>query len=291
MIGYNSYSEDQYASSSYSFRYANDPSNTLRDSYQYKDGLAPYWKTFGGSRNRWGDYSGTIVDPSDDLDFWTLQEYAELPSSQDHWGTWWAYIDLDALPEADFSVNITSVPTGSGANFTDLSKYTPTEWFWKFEGGTPATSTDQHPQNIVYETSGLFDVMLISTNYLGSDTLVLEDYINSNTTILPEIYFVPSDTLPCIGEVVTFEDFSVYNPIEWKWDFYPNDVTFVNGTNEHSQHPEVVFNLPFAYELTFTATNLNGSSKVTKPHFIHSGGLYLPFAEDFESKTFNLKRE
>ncbi|MEZ5194996.1 MAG: hypothetical protein R2764_00940 [Bacteroidales bacterium] len=78
MIGYGSFSPEQYASCSYSFRYAGDPLNTLRDSYQYKDGLAPYWKTFGGDRNRWGDYTGTVVDPVDDLDFWTLQEYADL---------------------------------------------------------------------------------------------------------------------------------------------------------------------------------------------------------------------
>ncbi|MCD4732476.1 MAG: T9SS type A sorting domain-containing protein, partial [Bacteroidales bacterium] len=289
MIGYNSYSEDQYASSSYSFRYGDDPPNTLRDSYQYKDGLAPYWKTFGGSRNRWGDYSGTVVDPVDDLDFWTLQEYADLPSSQDHWATWWAYIDIDAVPKADFTVNITSVPTGSGVNFTDLSKYGPTEWLWEFEGGTPSTSTDQHPQNIIYENSGLFNVTLIATNYLGSNTFVMEDFINSNTTILPEVQFLTSDTLPCIGEVVYFEDRTIYNPIEWMWEFYPDYVTFVNGTDENSQHPEVTFDLSVKYEVTFIATNLNGSSSVTKSDFIHSGGLHLPFMEDFESMTFNTK--
>ncbi len=287
MIGYNSFSGDQYASSSYSFRYAADPPNTLRESYQFKDGLAPYWKTFGGARNRWGDYSGTVIDPVDDLDFWTLQEYAELPSSQDHWGTWWAYIDIDAKPSADFTVNITSVPTGSGVNFTDLSKYGPTEWLWEFEGGTPATSTDQNPQNIVYENSGLFDVKLIAANYLGSDTVVMQDFINSNTTILPEVHFVASDTLPCTGEIVFFEDHSIYNPVEWTWEFIPDYVTFVNGTDQHSQHPQVVFDLPVKYEITFTATNLNGSSSVTKPDFIRSGGLYLPFTEDFESKSFN----
>jgi len=289
MIGYSSFSEEQYASASYSFRYANDPPNTLRDSYQYKDGLAPYWKTFGGDRNRWGDYSGTVVDPVDDLDFWTLQEYADLPTGDDHWATWWAYVNIDDVPKADFTVNISSVPTGSGADFSDLSKYEPTEWLWKFDGGTPATSTDQHPQNIIYENSGLFDVTLIATNYLGSDTIVMENFINSNTTILPDVYFMTSDTLPCIGNVVHFEDQSVYNPIEWNWEFYPDEVTFVNGTDKNSQHPEVLFNLPVKYSLSYTVTNLNGSSSVTNSDLIYSGGLFLPFIEDFETMTFNSK--
>ena len=31
-------------------------------------------------KNRWGDYSATVVDPTDDTKLWTLQEYAEEPS-------------------------------------------------------------------------------------------------------------------------------------------------------------------------------------------------------------------
>ena len=283
MIGYNSYSPEQYASGSYSFRYADDPQNTLRDSYQYIDGLAPYFKTFGGNRNRWGDYSGTVVDPVDDLDFWTLQEYADLPGSQDQWSTWWAYIDIDAVPEAQFEANITTVPTGNGVDFMDLTKYEPTAWLWEFEGGTPSTSTQQNPHNIVYEDSGLFDVTLTATNYLGSNTLIMEEYIKSSTSILPEIQFTVSDTIPCIGDPVQFEDQTIYNPIQWEWEFFPNDVTFVNGTNENSQNPEVKFNIPYHYEVTLSASNLNGSSSITKNALVHVGGVGLPFGEDFES--------
>ncbi|MCD4790030.1 MAG: PKD domain-containing protein [Bacteroidales bacterium] len=286
MIGYASFSSEQYASGSYSFRYADDPVNTLRERYQYIDGLAPYYKTYGGSRNRWGDYTATWVDPVDDLDFWTIQQYADLPVSLDLWGTWWAYINIDAVPEAGFTSNITSVPTGTGVHFTDLSRYEPSEWSWIFEGGTPSTSTAQNPQIIIYENSGLYDVTLIATNYLGSDTLVLEDYIDANTTILPEIYFIVNDTLPCIGDTVAFEDLSIYNPVAWLWEFAPDYVTFVNGTDETSQNPQVSFNYPFAYELTLTVTNNNGSSSLSKSGLIKSGGKPLPFVEDFESKFF-----
>jgi PKD repeat protein len=289
MIGYASFSPEQYASGSYSFRYADDPPNTLRDSYQYIDGLAPYYKTYGAERNRWGDYSGTVVDPVDDLDFWTLQEYADLPGSQDQWSTWWAYVNLDAAPKANFEANIVSVPTGSGASFTDKSKYEPSEWLWIFEGGSPATSTAQNPQNIVYQSSGLFDVTLVATNYLGSDTLVMEDYINSNTTILPEVSFSADKTTPCTTDTVWLSDASVYNPIEWQWEFYPDSVTFVNGTTSHSQNPQVIFDLPTPYDVTLTATNLNGSSTLVKTDLIYPGGLFLPFEEDFESLFFTDK--
>ncbi|MCD4694605.1 MAG: T9SS type A sorting domain-containing protein [Bacteroidales bacterium] len=287
MIGFGSFSENQYASSSYAFRYEDDPQNTMRDFYQYKDGLAPYYKTFGGSRNRWGDYTATWVDPVDDLDFWTLQEYAELPSGQDEWGTWWAYINIDAIPEAHFESNISSVPVGSGANFTDLSKFDPDSWEWIFEGGTPATSTEQNPQNIIYENEGLYDVTLIVTNYLGSNTLVMEDFIDANTTVLPEIDFVVNDTLPCISDTLTLQDFSIYNPNQWQWDISPDYAVFINGTGENSQNPQFRLDYPFEYEVTLTATNNNGNSSLSKTKYIKVGGEPLPFSEDFETRDFN----
>jgi hypothetical protein len=55
-----------------------------------KAGEAPYNKIFDGEDNRWGDFSATVVDPTDDTSFWTLQEYAKLPvSGISQWGTWW----------------------------------------------------------------------------------------------------------------------------------------------------------------------------------------------------------
>ena len=286
MIGYGSFSPEQYASCSYSFRYADDPANVLRDRYQFKDGLAPYYKTFGGSRNRWGDYTATCVDPVDDLDFWTLQEYADLPSGDDKWATWWAKINIDAIPEADFTSNIISVPTGSGVNFSDLSKFEPTEWNWTFEGGSPSTSTVQNPQNIVYENSGLFDVTLTATNYLGSNTLTLTDFINANTEILPEVHFSVSDTLPCTSEIVMLSDESIYNPTAWEWNFIPEGANFMNGTSAQSQNPEIQFEQPGFYTVNLEVTNLNGSTTITKQAFIKSGGLSIPFQEDFESKSY-----
>lgn len=289
MIGYGSFSEDQYASASYSFRYAEDPLNTLRERYQYKDGLASYYKTFGGNRNRWGDYTSTCIDPVNDLDFWTLQEYAELPSGQDEWGVWWAKVNAEAMPEAGFTSNISVVPVASGVDFFDISKYEPDTWKWIFEGGEPASSTEQNPANVVYNVAGTYDVTLIASNIHGADTLVMEDFIEANTTILPEVEFAVNDTIPCIGDEVVFEDMSIYNPVSWLWEFNPNYVTFVNGTDETSENPEVTFDFPFMYDVTLTATNNNGSSTLSKTEYIKSGGESLPFFEDFESWSFNRK--
>ena len=93
LIGYSRFSAAQFASHNYAFRASSDPLGTLRDDSLHKVGEAPYFKTFGGQDNRWGDYSNTVVDPANDTDLWTIQEYAAAPAGgSDRWGTWWARV-------------------------------------------------------------------------------------------------------------------------------------------------------------------------------------------------------
>ncbi len=90
LLGYSRFSAAQFASGNYSYRASTDPPNTLQADAVLKAGEAFYNKTFGGPSNRWGDYSHTVVDPLDDKTLWTIQEYAESPSSL--WGTWWGRV-------------------------------------------------------------------------------------------------------------------------------------------------------------------------------------------------------
>lgn len=80
-------------------------------------------------------------------------------------------------PVADFSANITTIAVGGSVNFTDLSTNTPTTWAWTFTGGTPGSSSQQNPQNIVYSTAGTYTVSLTATNGTGSDTETKTGYI------------------------------------------------------------------------------------------------------------------
>ena len=92
LVGYSRFSSQQYASANYSFRKGTDPLNTMQSSYVVKAGESPYYKTFSGSENRWGDYSATVVDPVNDLDMWVIQEYAAMPAGSSLWGTWWGRV-------------------------------------------------------------------------------------------------------------------------------------------------------------------------------------------------------
>ena len=90
LIGYSSFGSNQYASADYSFRYSCDTLSKLESDYVYQAGANTYYQTAGGTANRWGDYSATVVDPTNDENFWTVQEYAS--STSNIWNTWWAEV-------------------------------------------------------------------------------------------------------------------------------------------------------------------------------------------------------
>ncbi|HEX2061075.1 MAG TPA: fibronectin type III domain-containing protein, partial [Thermoanaerobaculia bacterium] len=117
VIGYSAFSPSSYASAAYSYRRASDSPGLMSAPHVFKSGEANYYKTYGGFYNRWGDYSATVVDPLDDMTFWTIQEYAESPiNSESQWGTWWAKIVT-----APFAAPANLTATASGTTSVGVS--------------------------------------------------------------------------------------------------------------------------------------------------------------------------
>jgi outer membrane protein assembly factor BamB len=98
MLGFSSFAASEPASARYTFRLATDAPGTMQTPSVLKAGEACYFKDGGTLKNRWGDYSATVVDPIDDTKMWTLQEYASATDYQNNpapnvWRTWWGMID------------------------------------------------------------------------------------------------------------------------------------------------------------------------------------------------------
>ncbi len=96
LIGYSRFSATTYASAAYRFRHGSEAAMSLQPEKVFKAGEAPYYKP-GKGRNRWGDYSATVVDPVNDVNMWTIQEYAAKRVGVDRWGTWWAGVTVRPL--------------------------------------------------------------------------------------------------------------------------------------------------------------------------------------------------
>ncbi len=104
-------------------------------------------------------------------------------------------IDVQLTPGdcllADFTANRTAISAGQTVTFTDISEGNNiSNRSWQFEGGTPATSTQQNP-TVTYNTPGVYTVTLTISSASSTDTETKMGYINvvdqsiniSNTTI------------------------------------------------------------------------------------------------------------
>jgi len=83
-------SASEFASVYASGRLTTDTLNTLQTPVLIKAGEAPY------GADRWGDYSGAGIDPSDQTTVWVAGEYALLPAGGSEWGTWIAQITIQS---------------------------------------------------------------------------------------------------------------------------------------------------------------------------------------------------
>lgn len=104
------------------------------------------------------------------------------------------------------------------------------------------------------------------------------DVPQANFNALPYSTCNPNDT-------ITLIDASLFGANKWQWSIYPANYTYVNGTSDTSQNPQLVFSANGEYTVTLTVSNQYGANTITKPKVIAVGGKTLPFSEDFEDAT------
>jgi hypothetical protein len=109
VVGFTGSDSSHFAGCYVTGRKATDTTGQTAPPQLFKTGDGSY--NDGGNPSRWGDYSLTSVDPTNDLDFWTIQEYARTGNQ---WGTWIAQILYDNC----VAVAPTSFCTAAGNSFS-----------------------------------------------------------------------------------------------------------------------------------------------------------------------------
>ncbi|MEM9065871.1 MAG: GC-type dockerin domain-anchored protein [Planctomycetota bacterium] len=84
VIGFTRASTSIWNSAGLAVRLAGDALGTMRAIQTFKAGEDEYFQP------RWGDYSETVVDPTDDVSIWTVQKFSDFPSS--NFGIQWARV-------------------------------------------------------------------------------------------------------------------------------------------------------------------------------------------------------
>jgi hypothetical protein len=107
-----------------------------------------YVRTFGGGRNRWGDYSGISLDPADETTFWVFNEYAILrgtptspPLEDGRWGTEWGSFVMGCQPVAVAITGFEARPINGGVELI-ASLYADSDRYrvdvYRSSGGAPS---------------------------------------------------------------------------------------------------------------------------------------------------------
>ncbi|MBI2418332.1 MAG: hypothetical protein HYV28_10615, partial [Ignavibacteriales bacterium] len=90
-LTYSRSGDEEYAGAFFTAKLAN--TTNFVPSVTMQAGKANYVKTFSGTRNRWGDYNGMWLDPSNEMSIWAFSEYT---SATNTWGTWTTELRLEA---------------------------------------------------------------------------------------------------------------------------------------------------------------------------------------------------
>ncbi len=161
-------------------------------------------------------------------------------------------IDIDAstaAPSASFNSSVTNGCGPLTVEFADASSNAPISWNWTFEGGTPATSTEQNP-TVVFENPGSYTVILEAANAVGNDMEVQLSYITVITE--PDVDFDLGEN----GLEVSFNNRTLFGN-SFEWDFGDGNISSeINPTNTYAEGG--------TYRVSLTSTNDCGSETETR---------------------------
>ena len=174
-------SASEFASVYASGRLTSDTLNTLQTPVLIHAGEAAY-QPFA---DRWGDYSGAGIDPSDLASVWVAGEYARMEGGSE-WGTWIAKIGLGAS-----GFTLSAIKAGNGTGTVTIS--------------TPATTCDSTCAGTSLHYSSSTSISLTAT---GDATAIFTDWSGDPdcTSTNPIINFTINANMACTATFVTAPD-------------------------------------------------------------------------------------
>ena len=159
------------------------------------------------------------------------------------------FLVRDLVEPQIFTFSATSGCDPVEINFTDVNDNT-SEWLWIFEGGTPATSTQQNPV-VTYSNPGDYDVTLTTTTPEGNFTL--SQSLNVTAFTIPSADI--EHTVVGRGQVVFSSNAT--NAQNFLWDF-------LDGTTSTLPNPTHIYPETGVYSVELSVTNSCATTKFTE---------------------------
>jgi PKD repeat protein len=124
-------------------------------------------------------------------------------------------------PNAAFTSDVTDICESGTVVYTPATETSQLTYNWTFEGGTPGTSSEISP-SVYYDQLGSYNVSLIVSDAIFSDTTAVSDFIMVVTSVdQPD---QPSgDDVICSGNTYSYEIPLNENAFEYLWEINPTD--------------------------------------------------------------------
>jgi PKD repeat protein len=173
------------------------------------------------------------------------------------------YIQVRAMPQADFTVSNRQPTVDTPVIFTDQSTGGSSDILtWRWDFGDGGQSSDRNPTH-TYAVGGKYNVSLTVTTEEAEDTELKQEYIT--VIVLPTADFeaTPVDVLATVP--VSFTDLSDPGTGEitaWHWDFD-------DGATSTEQNPTHAYATFGDYTVTLTVTTQYGADSISKENYIH----------------------
>lgn len=242
--------------------FAVDENMNATPSVLIKSGESPI-TVLDGDNQRWGDYSFAFKRfNADTPTVWFTGCYGLNFAYGNFISEIKRVANMGAI-SADFTATPTSGFKPLVVNFEDNSTGEDLSYFWEFEFGEPAYSTEQNPV-VTYDQLGNFNVKLTINN--GQDAQIIkEEYIEVLPEGIPPIADFTSDVTTGIAPLtVQFTDLSLNEPTELLWQFFGGSP----GTSTVS-NPVVTYNNPGTYKVRLSAENEAGfDTKIVNGYII-----------------------
>lgn len=156
-----------------------------------------------------------------------------------------------SAPQAILNLSPTTYCVDEQVRLDGSNSFAVENYFWTIEGATPVFSTEENP-DFQFDRSGSYDIQLIVSNEVGTDTLVLEDVIRVIDTPILDFDFmsVESDTM------------IQFNPLETNIDRINWD--FGDGTTSEEINPIHTFPAPGNYMIQLVIENQCGVDTLSR---------------------------
>ena len=143
-------------------------------------------------------------------------------------------------------------------------------YYWDLDDDGIIDDTNSTNVKVLFNSKGQHRIKLIAVNCKGSDTVYHSVRVDT-ATAPPIANFSANTTKIFAGDELEFTDLSSNGPNKWEWEVSgdPYNYMYVNGTNEFSRNPTILFFEPGYYTISLTASNdLGAGKRVVKNNYI-----------------------